>query len=125
GGNAVSPNDVMKQSGAEILRLWAATMDVTEDVRVSDDILKRIADSYRKIRNTLRYALGNLDGFDPAADSVAFEQMQEIDQWALAMLDELIGTVRKAFDAYDFQRATQALSYFTNVTLSSRYFDII
>jgi len=125
GGNAVSPNEVMKQSGAEILRLWAATMDVTEDVRVSDEILKRIADSYRKIRNTLRYALGNLDGFDPETDSVAFDEMQEMDTWALASLDATIAKVRQAYDVYDFQAATQALNNFITVTLSARYFDII
>ena len=125
GGNAVSPNDVMKQSGAEILRLWAATMDVSEDVRVSDEILKRIADSYRKIRNTLRYALGNLDGFDPAGDSVAFDEMQELDRWALASLDAATAKILRAYENYNFQAATKELTHFMNVTLSARYFDII
>jgi isoleucyl-tRNA synthetase len=125
GGNAVSPNDVMKQSGAEILRLWASTMDVTEDVRVSDDILKRIADSYRKIRNTLRYALGNLDGFDPETDSVGHGEMQELDQWALASLDAATAKVLHAYEGYNFQAATKELTNFMNVTLSARYFDII
>ncbi len=125
GGNAVSPNDVMKQSGAEILRLWASTMDVTEDVRVSDDILKRIADSYRKIRNTLRYALGNLDGFHPASDSVAFDELQELDRWALASLDAATAKVLAAYEGYNFQTATKELTNFMNVTLSARYFDII
>jgi isoleucyl-tRNA synthetase len=125
GGNAVSPNEVMKQSGAEILRLWAATMDVTEDVRVSDEILKRIADSYRKVRNTLRYALGNLDGFVPETDSVAFDEMRELDRWALASLDATVAKVRRAYDAYNFQAATKELTNFMNVTLSARYFDII
>jgi isoleucyl-tRNA synthetase len=125
GGNAVSPNEVMKQSGAEILRLWAATMDVTEDVRVSDDILKRIADSYRKIRNTLRYALGNLDGFDPEKDSVAFDKMQELDQWALASLDASTAKILQAYEVYNFQAATKELTNFMNITLSARYFDII
>ncbi len=125
GGNAVSPNDVIKNSGAEILRLWAATMDVTEDVRVSDDILKRIADGYRKIRNTLRYALGNLDGFDPEIDTVELEEMQELDRWALASLDATVARVRQAYDGYNFQGATKELTNFMNITLSARYFDII
>jgi len=125
GGNAVSPNEVMKQSGAEILRLWAATMDVTEDVRVSDEILKRIADSYRKMRNTLRYALGNLDGFDPETDSVVFDEMQELDRWALASLEASTAKILQAYEAYNFQAATKELTSFMNVTLSARYFDII
>jgi isoleucyl-tRNA synthetase len=125
GGNAVSPNDVIKESGAEIIRLWAATMDVTEDVRVSGEILKRIGDSYRKLRNTLRYALGNLEGFDLAADSVKDDEMQELDRWALASLDVSTAKILRAYETYNFQAATKELTNFFNVTLSARYFDII
>jgi isoleucyl-tRNA synthetase len=125
GGNAISPNEVVKKSGAEIIRLWASAMDVTEDVRCSDEILSRIADSYRKFRNTLRYALGNLDGFNPETDKVALVEMLEIDRWALASLDETIEKVVSGYENYNFQTVNQTLYNFVNVTLSARYFDII
>jgi isoleucyl-tRNA synthetase len=124
-GNAVSPNDVVGKSGAEILRLWVAAMDYTQDIRCSDEILSRVVDAYRKFRNTLRYALGNLDGFDPATDAVPDNEMQEIDRWALANLDEVTAKVLKGYEAYDFQAAYGALYHFCTVTLSARYFDII
>ena len=85
----------------------------------------RVVDAYRKMRNTLRYALSNLDGFDPAADSVAPEQMLEIDRWALAGLDDVTAKVLAAYEAYDFQAAYNALYNFCTVNLSARYFDII
>jgi isoleucyl-tRNA synthetase len=125
GGNAISPNEVVKKSGAEIIRLWASAMDVTEDVRCSDEILSRIADSYRKFRNTLRYALGNLDGFNPETDKVSLAEMLEIDRWALASLDEVIEKVVEGYENYNFQTVNQTLYNFVNVTLSARYFDII
>ncbi len=125
GGNAISPNEVVKKSGAEIIRLWASAMDVTEDVRCSDEILSRIADSYRKFRNTLRYALGNLDGFNPETDKVSLQEMLEIDRWALASLDETIEKVVSGYENYNFQTVNQTLYNFVNVTLSARYFDII
>ncbi len=124
-GNAVSPNEVVNKSGAEVLRLWAAAVDYTEDMRCSDEILSRIVDAYRKFRNTLRYALGNLDGFNPESDKVAFGEMQEIDRWALASLDVVIEKVLKGYEKYDFQTAYQTLYNFVTVTLSARYFDII
>ena len=83
-GNVTAPQEIIDKSGAEVLRLWAAAVDYTEDVRCSDEILLRVVDAYRKFRNTLRYALGNLDGFDPATDAVAPSEMLEIDRWALA-----------------------------------------
>jgi isoleucyl-tRNA synthetase len=124
-GNAVSPNDVIDKSGAEILRLWAASMDYTQDVRCSDEILQRVVDAYRKFRNTLRYALGNLHEFDPTANSVAEDQMLEIDRWALANLDAVTKKVLDGYAAYDFQAAYNAIYNFCTVTLSARYFDII
>ncbi len=90
-GNVTSPNEIVKQSGAEILRLWASAVDYTEDVRCSKEILDRVTDAYRKIRNTLRYALGNLDGFNPETEKVALGEMLEIDRWALASLDKAAG----------------------------------
>jgi isoleucyl-tRNA synthetase len=124
-GNAVSPNDVVNKSGAEVLRLWAAAVDYTEDMRCSDEILSRIVDAYRKFRNTLRYALGNLDRFNPETDSVAQAELLEIDRWALANLNEVVEKVLRAYENYDFQIAYQTLYNFVTVTLSARYFDII
>ncbi|HEX8287226.1 MAG TPA: isoleucine--tRNA ligase [Pyrinomonadaceae bacterium] len=138
-GNAISPNEVVGKSGAEILRLWAAAVDYTQDIRCSDEILSRIVDAYRKFRNTLRYALGNLDGFDPDADAVKnpllqyshgaeageIENLLEIDRWALANLDEVTAKVIAGFENFDYQAVYQTLYNFVTVTLSARYFDII
>lgn len=124
-GNVTSPNEIVKQSGAEILRLWAAAVDYTEDMRCSKEILDRVTDAYRKIRNTLRYALGNLDGFNPDTDTVALSEMQELDRWALASLDELTEKVVRGFETYDFQIVYSSLYHFCTVTLSARYFDIL
>jgi len=124
-GNSVSPNDVIKQSGAEIIRLWCASSDYHEDMRCSDEILQRVSDGYRKLRNTARFALGNLDGFDPARDSVALEDMQEIDRWALAELDAVTERVRAGYETYEFHTVYHTLYHFCTVTLSARYFDII
>lgn len=125
GGNAVSPNDFMATSGADVMRLWAAAADTTKDVRWSNEILERVMDAYRKFRNTLRYALGNLADFDPASDTLPGEQMREIDLWALAQLDEVTAKVLAGYAAYDFQAAYLAIYNFCTVTLSARYFDII
>jgi len=124
-GNAISPNEVVQKNGAEILRLWAAAVDYTQDMRCSDEILARIVDAYRKIRNTLRYALGNLEGFDVATHSVADGEMLEIDRWACRELNALAANVVAAYERYDFQAAYNALYNFCTVTLSARYFDII
>ncbi|MGB7068032.1 MAG: isoleucine--tRNA ligase [Pyrinomonadaceae bacterium] len=124
-GNVTSPLEIVNASGAEILRLWATAVDYTEDVRCSEEILSRVIDAYRKMRNTLRFALGNLDGFDPAADAVGPQRMLEIDRWALSSLDELSAKVIKGYEDYDFQVAYHALYQFCTLTLSSRYFDII
>ena len=124
-GNSVSPNDVIKQSGAEIIRLWCASSDYHEDMRCSEEILQRVSDGYRKMRNTARFALGNLDGFDPARDGVAFEEMQEIDRWALAELDAVTERVRAGYETYEFHTVYHTLYHFCTVTLSARYFDII
>lgn len=124
-GNAISPNEVVEKSGAEIVRLWAAAVDYTQDMRCSEEILLRVVDAYRKMRNTLRYALGNLAEFDPKTHSVGSDQMLDIDLWALAGLNDLVEKVLAAYDAYDFQAAYNALYNFCTVTLSARYFDII
>jgi isoleucyl-tRNA synthetase len=124
-GTGISPNEVVLDSGAEILRLWVASSDYHEDVRCSEEILKRTVDAYRKIRNTARFALGNLDGFDVARDSIAEDQMEEIDRWALAELDLATNLALKGYQDYEFDVAYRALYHFCTVTLSSRYFDII
>jgi isoleucyl-tRNA synthetase len=124
-GNVTAPQEIIDKSGADVLRLWAAAFDYTEDVRCSDEILSRVVDAYRKMRNTLRYALGNLDGFDPAMDTVADEELLELDRWALANLDGVVAKVVLGYGEYDFQAAYNALYNFCTVTLSARYFDII
>jgi isoleucyl-tRNA synthetase len=124
-GNAVSPDEVIPKLGAEVLRLWCISSNYMEDMRCSDEILQRVSDGYRKLRNTARFALGNLDGFDPAVDTVAEHEMLEIDRWALAALDSVVVDVRDAYEAYDFHVVNQALHQFCTVTLSARYFDII
>ena len=124
-GNVTAPQEIIDKSGADVLRLWAAAVDYTEDVRCSDEILSRVVDAYRKMRNTLRYALGNLDGFDPKADSVPDGELLEIDRWALANLEAVTARVVLGYGEYDFQAAYNALYAFCTVTLSARYFDII
>ena len=124
-GNAVSPNDVIKESGAEILRLWASAVDFTQDMRCSKEILQRVTDAYRKFRNTLRYALGNLDGFNPETDNVSYQEMLEIDRWALASFDEAAKKILDGYERYDFQAVYQTIYNLFTVTLSARYFDII
>ena len=124
-GNVTAPQEIIDKSGAEILRLWAAAVDYTEDVRCSDEILQRVVDAYRKFRNTLRYALGNLDGFNLETDAVAENEMLSIDRWALAALDEVSAKVLNGYETYDFQAAYGAIYHFCTVTLSARYFDII
>ena len=124
-GTGISPNEIVKESGADILRLWVASSDYHEDVRCSLEILERTVDAYRKIRNTARYALGNMHGFDPAKDSVNHNNLLEIDRWVLAELDEVVAEVRHAFETFEFHLATRAIYNFCTVTLSARYFDII
>ncbi|HEX5889562.1 MAG TPA: isoleucine--tRNA ligase [Pyrinomonadaceae bacterium] len=124
-GNAVEPEKVIKQSGAEIIRLWCASSNYFDDMRASDEILQRVMDGYRKLRNTARFALGNLHGFDPSRDTVPVEEMEEIDRWALAELAAMIAEVRQEYDAYEFHSVMQTVTNFATVTLSARYFDII
>src|SRR5205085_9237618 len=124
-GNAVSPEEIIPKLGAEVLRLWCASSDYMEDMRCSDEILQRVSEGYRKLRNTARFALGNLNGFELARDSVDEHEMLEIDRWALAELDSLIASVREAYDNYEFHVVYRTLYDFCTVTLSARYFDII
>jgi isoleucyl-tRNA synthetase len=123
-GNAVSPNEVVGKSGAEIVRLWCVSSNYQEDMRCSDEIMARSGDIYRKLRNTARFALGNLDGYDPARDAVVQGELQEVDRWALSELDAVTERALSAYEAYDFHAAFQTLYQFCAVTLSARYFDI-
>ena len=122
-GNATAPQDVIKQYGADILRLWVAQTDYTVDQRIGPEILKGVADSYRRLRNTLRFLLGALDGFG-AAERVPAAEMPELEAWVLHRLAELDRTVRDGYAAYDFQRVFQTLFQFCTIDLSSLYFDI-
>ncbi|MDF3608478.1 isoleucine--tRNA ligase [Paracoccus sp. DMF-8] len=122
-GNTVAPADVIKEYGADILRLWVAQSDYTADLRIGKEILKGAADSYRRLRNTLRFMLGNLSGFDDA-EKVAPGDMPELEQWILHRLAQIDHQVRKGYDLYDFQGVFQTLFQFATVDLSSLYFDI-
>ena len=124
-GNVVAPQDVIKQSGAEILRLWVAAQDYREDLRISPEILNHLVEAYRKIRNTCRFLLSNLYDFDPAAHGVAYEKLPELDRWALLRLGELIPKVRTAYEAYEFHTIFHALNNFCSVDLSAVYLDIL
>jgi isoleucyl-tRNA synthetase len=124
-GNVVEPQQVINVMGAEVLRLWCAALNYHEDMRVSDEILKRISDAYRKLRNTARFCLGNLAGFDPKRDRVPFDQMLEIDRWALAELNEVTKRVLEAYRSYEFPDVYHALYNFATVELSALYFDIL
>jgi len=124
-GNSVEPEEVIKVIGAEVLRLWCAALNYHEDMRVSDEILKRIADAYRKLRFTARYCLSNLGEFDPKRDRVPFDQMLEIDRWALAELNEVTKRALDAYRSYEFTDVYHALYNFATVELSALYFDIL
>ncbi len=124
-GNAMSPNKITDTLGAEIIRLWVASSDYTEDVRLSEEILTRLVDAYRKLRNTARYALGNLFDFDPDSDRVHQEDMWEIDRWALAATDQVTRRVTDAYRRFDYTTVYHTLYNYATVTLSAAYFDIL
>ncbi|PRX25085.1 isoleucyl-tRNA synthetase [Orenia metallireducens] len=124
-GNVVSPHDIIKQYGADILRLWVASSNFKEDVRVSDKILKENAEVYRRIRNTSRYILGNLADFDPAENSVAYDKLTELDRWALMQLQKLVKLVKDAYENYEYHKIYHAVHNFCLVELSSFYMDIL
>jgi len=124
-GNGVDPVEVAEKLGAEIVRLWVGSVDFREDVMASDELMKRIADSYRKIRNTFRYILSNLDGFDPARDSVAFPEMDPLDQYILLRAAEVTTDVRGHYDTFTFHKAYQRLNDFSIVDLRAIYFDVL
>ncbi len=124
-GNYIRPDDIIKNYGADILRLWAASVDYRNDTKIGDNIIKQLAEIFKKTRNTARFLLGNLYDFDPKTDYVKYEDLKDIDKFALHKLNTLIANVTEAFDAYEFYRYFQYLQNFAAVDLSSFYLDIV
>ena len=124
-GNGVSPHDIISEYGADILRLWVVSADYKTDMRISREILKQLSEAYRKIRNTARFILGNINDFDPSKDSVAEDKFTELDRFALMKLDRLIEKVTKAYADYEFHVIFHAIHNFCVVDMSSFYLDII
>lgn len=124
-GNIVTPQEVMDKFGGDILRLWVASTDYTGEMTVSDEILKRAADSYRRIRNTARFLLANLNGFDPQRDAVKPEEMISLDRWAVACALDAQKEIKDAYDNYQFHTVVQRLMRFCSVEMGSFYLDII
>jgi isoleucyl-tRNA synthetase len=124
-GNVISPLDLTDKFGADILRLWVASTDYRNDVAISNEIMKITADTYRTIRNTLRFQLGNLHDFDPTTDLIDPDSLCPLDQWALNELASLVDAVTEAYERYEFHRGYQAINRFYTVTLSARYHDFL
>ena len=122
-GNTIAPSDVEKQFGAEILRLWVTSVDTTNDVRISMDILSQVSESYRKIRNTLRFLIANTSDFNPTTDAVAFEDLRSVDQYMTIRFNQLVKTIRDAYANFEFLTIYKALVNFINVELSAFYLD--
>ena len=123
-GNVIAPQEIIKEYGADVLRLWVLASDYESDISISKNIVKQVSEVYRKVRNTCRYILGNIYDFD-VNEPVAYEQLHEIDKWALMRMNALIKTCIKAYDNYDFHSAFQAINQFCVVDMSQFYLDII
>ena len=124
-GNVIAPQKIIKQMGADILRLWIASSDYSADIRISDEILKQLAEAYRRIRNTIRFLLGNLEGFNPETDDVPLADRQPLDQWASHRLSQLERHVHECNENYQFHRIHQEIHNFCSVDLGGFYLDII
>ena len=124
-GNGISPQDIINKYGADLLRLWVVSADYKTDMRISDGILKQLSESYRKIRNTARYILGNISDFDPKCDMVEVADMQDIDKWALIRLSKLVEKVLDAYRNYEFHIVQHAIHNFCIVDMSNFYLDVI
>ena len=122
-GNTIDPQKIMQEYGADIIRLWALSVDFTEDHRIGPEILKGVADQYRRLRNTFRYLLGALDGFDES-EKVDVADMPELERYVLALLAQLDGKLRRAVEDFDFNRYTRELVDFCNEDLSAFFFDV-
>jgi isoleucyl-tRNA synthetase len=124
-GNAVEPEVFIKQHGADLLRLWTASVDFTEDVRLSQTIIDRLVEAYRKLRNTFKYALGNINDFDPLVDAVPPSEMLELDRWILAHAEDLVRRCRASYSTLEFHKVYRAVYDFAAADLSSVYFEIL
>ncbi len=124
-GNGMEPSEIIRDYGADIIRLWVASSDYTVDVRAGKEIFRQLSEAYRKMRNTARFMLGNINDFDPAKDMVEDDQLFEIDRWALEACNKLTATMRDAYDHYDFSRAYHALYNFCVIDMSNFYMDVI
>jgi isoleucyl-tRNA synthetase len=124
-GNTVEPEKVIQQSGADVLRLWVASIVYNEDVRLGENMLKRLAEAYFKLRNSFRYILGATGDFDPSKDALDPADMLEIDQWILLRMEDLVNRCRASYDAYEFQKVYRAVFDFAMSELSNLYFDVI
>jgi isoleucyl-tRNA synthetase len=124
-GNTIAPQDIAKKFGAEILRLWVSAEDYREDVRISDEILNRLVEAYRRIRNTARFLISNLYDFDPAKDRVAADQLDELDSWILQRTENLLGRCRDAYEKCEFHVVYHSVNNFCAVDLSAQYLDIV
>jgi len=124
-GNGIDPEEIIKEYGADILRLWVASSDYTTDIRISKEILKQLSEVYRKIRNTGKYILGNISDFNTDTDTVSYDKMSEIDRWALKKLNNLIRKVDDAYGKYEFHQMYHAIHNFCVVDMSNLYLDII
>ncbi|KMO50825.1 isoleucine--tRNA ligase, partial [Lacticaseibacillus rhamnosus] len=123
-GNTIVPSTIEKQFGAEIIRLWVATVDSSSDVRVSVDNFAQTSEAYRKIRNTLRFMVANTGDFDPEKDAVAYDQLGSVDRYLLVRLNQVIAKVKEAYDAYDFATVEKTISSFLVNDLSAFYLDV-
>ncbi|HEY7529024.1 MAG TPA: isoleucine--tRNA ligase [Candidatus Deferrimicrobiaceae bacterium] len=124
-GNVIAPEEIIRKNGAELLRLWVAAEDYRDDVRLSKDILDRLTEAYRKIRNTFRFLLGNLDGFSPERDAVPYERMLEMDRYALILFRRLAEKVLRAYESYEFHLIFHAVNNYCAVDLSSFYLNVL
>jgi len=124
-GNVISPAEVINKLGADVLRLWVSAEDYKDDIKISDEILKRLADAYFRIRNTYRFLLGNLYDFVPGQDTMPYSDLYEIDRWALHRLQKLIARVKEAYDRFEFHIVYHSVQNFCAVEMSSTYFDIL
>jgi len=124
-GNVIAPQKIIQQLGADILRLWVTSEDYSADIRISDDILKQLSESYRRIRNTIRFMLGNLEGFDPARDMIPHEQRSPLDRWAVHRLSQVTRAVMDGYESYRFHRIHQQVHNFCSVDLGGFYLDVI
>jgi isoleucyl-tRNA synthetase len=124
-GNIVLPTDICEKWGADLLRLWVASQEYQADVKMSERVMTQLSEAYRKIRNTFRFALGNLAGFDPARDAVAPAEMEEIDRWMLERTADLVKKCREWYAAYEFHRVYHAIHDYCVVDLSSFYYDVL